>query len=180
MKKRFKIEKETLVWIIVFIAIGAFILLIPTIDNFLTGRHHESVGGTGTKEEENVYNKIVCNIPEVTKDNYTTVGNFTVNFDSNGKIKSSVVSIVKTFNDKETYTELEKPTTLETTGTGYSQKLTYDDENMIYTVHVNFDNTKFSTSSNETALTIPSNSPTNKTTMDNFLKNKNYICSKQK
>lgn len=193
-------KKEMYVWIAFIVAVAAFILLLPTIDDYVSGRHKlrenttsTSTNNTGKKptiqtnsnnQQKDVTTELTCSLPEVDVA-LSTISKSIVFHLKNDILKSGEITKLYKHENKEDYevskAELKKVPDAQFKGTGYEITSTFDETKFTYTLKITIDYSKFvkESASENTLLEDELEYPTTTSKLETYLKDNDYTCKKK-
>lgn len=187
-------KKEMYIWIAFIGIVGLFILLLPTIDDYVSGRRklRETTTSTNTnknndtnkqnEQTKDVITEISCSLPEEDTDieKITKSVKFTT---KNDKLATINTTKLYKYEDGDDYQfakeDIETATDLK--GTGYEITSTFDDPNFAYTIQINIDYGTFviTTTTNNSILESEISYPKTRTDLESYLSSNGYTCSKK-
>lgn len=188
-------KKELYVWLGFVAAVGLFILLLPTIDDYISGRGklrdnsakpttNNPNKNTPKEEIKDVTIEISCSLPE--EDTGFEKINKSVKFTLlNDKLITSNTTMVYKYDDTDDYTiekeDIEKASETSLKGTGYEVTPTFDDANFAYTINLNIDYKTFvkENVANNSILDTEMDYPQTRTSLESYLSSEGYTCAKK-
>lgn len=193
--KNLKGNTELWVWIGIIAAVGIFILLMPTLDDFISGRRHdreaEKVINThkndstsdkkdDKKENETTnYTYLDCTIPGTTENGKTTSYEFIIKFEKDGTLITSDVEKVIKYEDESVYKNVKETTVdIEARRDGFEQTKSFNDADKSFSTYVVYDHSVFDSNKNTSEIIFPTQSLKNRAEIDVYIRSKNYTCSK--
>lgn len=193
-------KKEMYVWIAFIVAVAVFILLLPTIDDYVSGRHKlrenttsTSTNNTGKKpttqtnsnnQQKDVTTELTCSLPEVDVALSTISKNIVFQL-KNDTLKSGEITKLYKHENKEDYevskAELKKVPDAQFKETGYEVTSTFDEKKFTYTLKITIDYSKFvkESASKNTLLEDELEYPTTTSKLETYLKDNDYTCTKK-